>query len=104
MSKFLFTYTGGMTPEAATPAQRKQSMDEWMAWFGMMGKAVVEMGAPTKPGKSVGRGGARSLGASGVTGYTFIKADNLDSAIGLAKSCPVIKEGGKVIVSEVIPM
>jgi hypothetical protein len=34
------------------------------------------------------------------SGYLIIKADDLDSAIKLAKGCPVLAGGASVLVSE----
>ncbi len=103
MTKFLFVYYGGIM--APTPAQQKKSMDAWMKWFGSLGKAVVDMGAPTKPGKVVSKAGARAAGAANlVTGYTIVQANNLDSALAMAKSCPIMGEGGKIAISEIMPM
>jgi hypothetical protein len=102
MAKFLLVYYGGMM--AATPAEQKKSMDAWMGWFGKLGKAVVDAGAPTKPGKIVGKGGNKAIGADPVTGYSIIQANNLDAALTLAKGCPSIPEGGTVAVYELMPM
>lgn len=102
MAKYLFVYYGGMT--ATTPAAKKKSMDAWNAWFGKLGKAVIDMGAPTRPGKIVGKGGARDIGADSVTGYTVIKADNLDAAVAMARTGPNITEGGRIAVYEIMAM
>jgi hypothetical protein len=34
------------------------------------------------------------------SGYTIIQADNIDSAVMLAQSCPILKDGAKVSVYE----
>ena len=102
MANYLFVYYGGMM--AATPAQQKNSMEVWMGWFGKLGKAVVDAGGPTKPGKSISKTGTRSIGARPVTGYSIVKADNMAAAETVAKGCPNISEGGKVAVYELLPM
>jgi len=102
MANYLFVYYGGMM--AATPAEQKKSMDAWMAWFGKLGKAVVEAGAPTKPGKIVSKSGTKSISDNPVTGYSIVKADNLDAAVTMAKGCPSIPIGGQVAVYELLPM
>jgi hypothetical protein len=102
MAKFLFVYYGGMM--AATPAEQKKSMDAWMGWFGKMGEAVVDAGAPTKPGKILSKTGAKSIGADPVTGYSIIKAENMNAAVALAKGTPNIPDGGQVAVYELLPM
>ncbi len=102
MANYLFVYYGGMM--ATTPAEQKKSMDAWMGWFGKLGKAVIDAGAPTKPGKIVSKSGAKAVSANPVTGYSIIKADNLDAAVVMAKGCPSIPDGGQVAVYELLPM
>jgi hypothetical protein len=102
MAKYLFVYYGGMV--ATTPAARQKSMAAWVKWFEKMGKAVVEMGAPTMPGKMVRKSGARAIRKEPVTGYSIIKADDLAAAVEIAKGCPSIPEGGSVAVYETFAM
>jgi hypothetical protein len=42
MPRFVLMFHGGETPEQPSP----EVMDRWMAWFGQLGDAVVDMGAP----------------------------------------------------------
>ena len=42
MTKFVLMFHGGETPEEPSA----EVMDRWMAWFGELGEAVVDMGAP----------------------------------------------------------
>lgn len=102
MGKYLYVYYGGMM--AATPAEQKKSMDAWMGWFAKLGKAVVDAGAPTTPGKLVSKGAAKDVGANPVTGYSIVTAKSLDEAAAMAKGCPSIAEGGQVAVYELMPM
>ena len=44
MKKFLVLYSGGKAP--STPQEGEASTKAWMAWFGKLGKVVVEAGAP----------------------------------------------------------
>ena len=102
MKKFLFCYYGGMM--ATTPAEQKKSMDAWMGWFKKLGKAVVDIGAPTMPGKMVGKSGAKAISVDPVTGYSIIQAADLAAAVALAKGCPSIPEGGQVAIYEIVAM
>jgi len=43
-------------------------------------------------------------GSRGLTGYSIVSADSLDSAVELAKGCPVLEIGGAVDVYEAIAM
>ena len=74
-------------------------MAKWGQWFGELGSAVVDGGAATGTAKTVGPGGSVSDGGSrGLTGYSIVSADSLDSAVELAKGCPVLEIGGAVDV------
>jgi hypothetical protein len=103
MTKFLLAYTGGSMAE--TEEQQKAVMDAWMSWFGDLGQAVVDGGAPFGGSSTVAPDGKASTGgASGLTGYTIVEADSLDGAVAKAKGCPVLASGGSVEVYETIPM
>jgi hypothetical protein len=74
-------------------------------WFEVLGSAVVEGGAAMGTAKTVGPGGSVSDGGSRrLTGYSIVSADTLDSAVELAKGCPVLEIGGAVDVYEAISM
>jgi hypothetical protein len=102
MANYLLVYYGGAME--TDPKKAKATMDAWMKWFGGLGKALVEGGAPTMPGKFVGADGVKSVGANPVTGYSIIKADNLDKAVTIAKGSPQIAAGGQIGVYETTPM
>ncbi len=103
MPNYIFVYYGGIG-ETSTPAQQKKEMEVWNAWFEKLGKSVVEIGAPTKPGKTVTSAGGRPTGKNGVAGYSVIKANNLGAAVNLAKSHPDIARGMKIGVYELASM
>lgn len=101
MANYLILYSGGSMP--ANEAEQKAVMDDWMAWFGRLGSALVDGGNPTTPmAKSISSDGKVSDGPVGsmVSGYSVIKADSLDAAVALAKGCPVLKGGAKLSVFE----
>jgi len=102
MEKYLFVFYGGKMP--TDPKGREQSMAAWMKWFQELGTAVVEMGAPTKPGKLVNAKGVKDAGSKGVDGYSVIQADNMDAAVAFAKKCPIMAEGGEISINTVMPM
>ena len=88
--------------QAVKPGEK--SMATWLAWFGKLGKAVVDAGAPTMPGKIVSAGGVKSIGTKPVTGYSILQAENIDAAIAMAKSAPALADGGQVAVYTLMPM
>ncbi len=100
MAKYLITYTGGATPETTTPQERDTIMRAWMDWFAGLGDAVVDMGAPTGPAKTVVPGGVVSDGGPGITGYSVISAESLDAAADACRAHPHLDAGGTITVSE----
>jgi hypothetical protein len=106
MANYVFAYSGGKGV-AADEAERNAQYAKWGQWFGELGSAVVDGGAATGTGtaKTVGPGGSVSDGGSrGLSGYSIVSADSLDSAVELAKGCPVLEIGGAVDVYEAIAM
>ncbi len=78
-------------------------MAQWSQWFNELGPAVVDGGAAAGSAKTVGPGGSVSDGGSrGLTGYSIVSPDSLDSAVELAKGCPVLGIGGPVDVYDAI--
>jgi len=104
MTNYLFAYSGGKGV-AADEAERNAQYAKWGQWFEALGSAVVEGGAAMGPAKTVGPGGSVSDGGSrGLSGYSIVSADSLESAVELAKGCPVLEIGGAVDVYEAIAM
>src|SRR3954453_20605273 len=77
MTKFLLTYHGGSM--AQTPEAQEASMAAWGAWFGQLGDAVVDGGAPTAASATVAADASVSEGggANPASGYSLIQADDL---------------------------
>ncbi len=104
MPNFLLTYTGG-DGMAETPEAQAEVMAAWGAWFGALGEAVVDGGAPTAESSQIAPDGAVSApAASAITGYTVLQAADLDGALALAKDCPHLHSGGSVEVYATIDM
>jgi hypothetical protein len=103
MGNYVLAYRGGGMGE--TEAEQQAAMTQWMNWFGSLGEAVVDSGAPFGPSSTIGSSGSVSdSGSSGLTGYSIISAESLPDAIDKAKGCPVLTSGGDVDVYESMPM
>src|SRR5437764_5871074 len=104
MANYVFVHSGGKGV-SADEAERNAQYARWGEWFGELGSAVVDGGAATGTAKTVGPGGSISDGGSrGLTGYSIVSADSLDSAVELAKGCPVLETDGAVDVYQAITM
>lgn len=102
MTKFVYAYTGGQMAE--TPEAQEKSMQEWGAWFGTLGSAVTDTGAPFGASATVKAGGGSGGGQSGLSGYTVIEVPSIDDAIARADGCPILAQGGQVEVYEAVEM
>ena len=102
MPKYIFAYHGGKMPE--TPEEGERVMAAWNAWYGAMGAAVVDGGAPVGPSKTVTANGVEDNGGSNpLSGYTLVEAADIDAAVEMAKGCPIL-EHGTVEVAQAIDM
>ena len=104
MADFVLLYRGGSMPE--TDEARAAAMQTWTSWFGSLGSAVKDPGNPfTETAKSIsGNGAIGDVAAGATTGYSIIEADSLDTAVDLAKGCPVLQGGADVHVHEIFPV
>ena len=102
MPRFVLMFHGGANPE--DPSQ--ETMDRWMAWFGGLGDAVVDLGSPFAASATIASDGTPSEGSGSdpATGYTVIEAANLHDAVVLAKDCPGLGSGGSVKLYEAASM
>jgi hypothetical protein len=73
---------------------------KWVAWFEQLGTAVEDLGNPVLERQSVGNCGLAAV----LGGYTLITADNLDEAVAIAMTCPVVAQGGGVEVGVLTPV
>ena len=92
MPDFVFTYRNpaGYTPTPETRAA-------WAAWFDGMGQQLADLGKPAVARAALGNCGAdrTELG-----GYSVIHADDLESAMAIAKGCPHLERGGGIEVGQ----
>lgn len=104
MAKFAFVFHGGKAP--TDPAEKERVMDEWRAWYGSMGAAVLDGGGPAGLSKTVSSGGvADDGGANPVSGLSIVEAADQAAAVDMAKGCPMVKDGsGSVEVAEILQM
>ena len=103
MSNYVLLYTGGGMP--AAEAEQKKMLQEWQSWYTKLDGALVDEGDPFAPmAKNITKGGTVKDGVVGTpaTGYSIIKADSLNAAVEIAKSCPVLRSGGQISVYETL--
>ena len=84
MKKFLLAHIGFEQPT-------DEIMAAWGQWFESIAEITVE-NVGLHPGKEVTSGGVKEIpfDAQVTTGYTVIKAEDLDEAVNIAQNCPFI--------------
>ncbi len=96
MNKYLFVVYG---PTAENEAERAAGMAQMASWYKALGSALVDPGAPFTGAKTVSQNGVEDgpIGPN-ATGYNFVQATSLDAAVELAKGCPLLKHGRRIVV------
>lgn len=104
MANYLLSYHGEVGPMPDDPAAMEAVMAEWGAWYGAMGEAVVDGGAPISHSTAIGPDGSASDAPASLSGYTIVAAPDMAAATVFAQGCPVLKNGHSVQISECIDM
>jgi hypothetical protein len=86
MPTFLFSYRMPAGYQLGHP----DAVASWVAFFQGLGDHVVDAGKPVSETAEVGRCGAGTRPG----GYSLISAEDLESAVALAKGSPALAEGG----------
>lgn len=91
MPNYLFTYH---QPKGYVPGSNAETMSAWQTYFAGIADHVVDPGQPVFERTALGKvGDATQLG-----GYSVVTADDLESALALAKGSPTLANGGGVEV------
>jgi hypothetical protein len=101
MSKYLMVVYG---PSADSEEERMAGMADMARWYGSLGAALVDPGAPFSGAKTVSADGIGDAIGPNATGYNVVQAESLEAATTLAAGCPLLKHGRKITVFETIPM
>lgn len=101
MPDFMFAFHGGKMPE--TPEEGAKAMAAWEAWYKDLGDAVVNPGNPVGMSKTVASTGVTDDGgANPLSGFTVVRADDIDAACKMAAGCPMVADGSGT--AEVAPI
>ena len=103
MPRFLISYLGGEHP--ASPEEGKRHFEQYMAWLSGLGDAATSPANPLANTHTIGPDGEVSRGGrTGMSGFTIIEADSMDTALALAADCPFLDIRGSLEVSELMAM
>ena len=103
MAEFIFAFHGGSMPE--TPEEGAKVMAAWQSWMEGLGENIVNPGNPVGMSKTVSASGVADDGGSNpLSGFTIVKADQIEDACKMASGCPIIDAGGSVEVAPIVEM
>ncbi|MEI6478375.1 MAG: hypothetical protein WCO52_05315 [bacterium] len=67
-----------------------EQMAAWGAWFEKLGDKLVDGGNPFNPkAEAQVKNGKVTMDVDTASGYSIVKAENLEEAVNLAMSCPM---------------
>ena len=93
MPKYMMVYKGEATDTSEmSEEQAAEVMRKWGVWMDEVGGALVDVGNPFGPGRSIVDDGTTGDPAH-LSGYSIVEADNLDGAAKLADSHPYLTDG-----------
>lgn len=103
MAEFIFAFHGGAMPE--TPEEGAKVMAAWGAWMEGLGENMVNPGNPVGMSKTVtAKGVVDNGGSNPLSGFTIVKAGNIEAACKMAAGCPIVDSGGSVEVAPIVEM
>jgi hypothetical protein len=91
MTRFLLLYSGPPTPPGASHAG-------WPEWFGKLGDALVDAGAPIANGIVVQADGSTSDDPARLTGFSVIQAEDRSAALELVRDHPLLAQGDEYTI------
>ncbi|HLY69290.1 MAG TPA: YciI family protein [Puia sp.] len=111
MKEYLLLLRGGIPMSEKTEAENKAELQAWGSYMGgLMQSGTLTGGLPlVAGGMVVSPSGTTNEAVSSakegiVGGYLIVKADSLEKAAELARSCPHIANDGNIEVREIAPM
>ena len=103
MAKFMLVYLGGEQP--SNQEEGKKHFDEYRAWLQSLGDAVISAANPLKDTHVISANGSTAAGSSTMmSGFSVLEANSIEAAVLMSESCPFLKIGGTLEVSELIEM
>ena len=102
MTKFLVLYRSGQSAAdqmaGATAEDQQAGMQEWMAWAGKAGSAIVDLGSPLQPAAGT------TVSGDPIGGFSILQADSAEALQAVLEGHPHSTHGGSMEVLEFLPI
>lgn len=103
MAKFMMAYYGGNQPSSKEEGMAQ--MKKWKEWVESLGDKIINPGTPLMNTKIVTSNKVENeIDPNAMKGFAIIQAENLESALDIAKTDPFLKVDGKIHLSEMMEM
>jgi len=103
MPDYIIAYKGGNPP--TTKEEGAAHMAKWEKWIVDLGNDAVNPGTPLGKSRIVSASGASTDGGDNpMSGFSVVRAENMDAALEIAKACPFLSTGGTLEVAEMMAM
>jgi hypothetical protein len=100
VAKFMVLYRSSVSAQeqmaSASPEQAQAGMEMWMRWAENVGPAMVDMGSPLGPSRSVPSGADAGTGST-IAGFSVLEADSADEVVKLLDDHPHLQAPGATI-------
>lgn len=100
MTKFLVLYRSDQSAAdqmaGATAEEQQAGMQEWMAWAGKAGSAIVDLGSPLQP--------VTAVSGDPIGGFSILQADSAEALQAVLEGHPHSAHGGTIEVLEFLPI
>jgi hypothetical protein len=104
MKDFVFVYLDDTSLAPPDPEFAASQREKWGIWLAELGDAVVNPGTPFGQTMLVSSEGVtEGKGSTPINGFSVIRAESMDRALDMAKSCPFLVFG-TIMVSEAMQM
>jgi|SRR6185437_5278726 len=111
MKEYLLLLRGGKPMTSKSEEENKAEMQAWGAYMGNLGQngqlvggLPLESAGTVVTAKRISNEPVTSSAEGIVCGYLIVKANNIEQAAEIAKSCPHIPNEGNIEVREIAPM
>ena len=103
MNNYIIFYLGGNMP--TNQEEGAKHFEKYKQWLVSLGDSIESAANPLKDTHTINPDGTITDGTTtAMSGFTIIKADSLETALEMSKTCPFLEIGGSLEVSELMQM
>ena len=103
MPRYMISYLGGEQP--SNPEEGERHFAKYRQWLSSLGDAAISPANPLRNTTTVNSDGTiTGASTTSMSGFTIVDVDSMEQALEIARACPFLEIGGRLEVSELMPM